>query len=82
YNVELFICFTKKIQTIANKNGYTLERIDFSASKTELWQFGQKLLLSRASRKIPIDVFLSKLKGRSDDEIKYLLSNEYQDYFI
>lgn len=82
HSVELLICFTKKIQTIAKKNGYTLERIDFSASKTELWQFGQKLLLSRASRKIPIDVFLSKLKGRSDDEIKYLLSNEYQDYFI
>ncbi|MDF9399724.1 helix-turn-helix domain-containing protein [Vibrio sp. 1180_3] len=79
---DAIVCFTHKIEILIKKSGHQPEKLKFNATHTELQNFGKKLQLSRASRKIPMDIFLKEIEGKTKDEIKYLLNNQYSSYFI
>lgn len=78
---DLIIVFSNRIKTLLEFYGYSSEKINFHINEKDI----KKLIslgLSEGKRKISISEFLKDISNRNTDEIKEILLNKYENYFL
>ncbi|WP_289103361.1 helix-turn-helix domain-containing protein [uncultured Fusobacterium sp.] len=78
---DLIITFSNRIKSLLEFNGYENIKLDFYLENKDIEKLFS-LGVSTGSRKIKVNSFIDEIKGKSDEEIKEILLNKYEHYFL
>ena len=78
---DLIITFSNRIKSLLEFNGYENIKLNFYLGNEDVEKLFS-LGVSTGSRKIKVNGFIEEIKGKSEEEIKELLLNKYEHYFL
>jgi transcriptional antiterminator len=78
---DCILTFSNRIQTLLKENNYTSTKLNFYITKEDIETLFS-LGFSTSRRKIKITTFINKIRNKNEEEIKNILLNDYNNYFV